>query len=283
MLRSCRGWLALLACVPLWFAGAAAAQSGASGGRLDTSVDEARQLFGEGLDFVGQEDWVQAEERFRRVLALRSSHVVAYNLASALVHLGRPVEAAELLRSILRAGDADAPTRDAAQQLLNVTEPQIGTLTIRVSGDRSGVRFALDDKRLELTGQVLTISVDPGEHTLTAHRAQTPLAFERVAIGGKAPLQAELAIDLPAQIAPERRYISDVRKPARTAPGAAVALAPPRAEESSSSGPGWWLWAGGGAAVAAAAVITVVLVSSGAEVDPVAGDTDPPFVRGRVR
>jgi hypothetical protein len=282
MLGSRRGWVALLVCVPLWAAGSVAAQA-ESAADHDAGVEEARRLFAEGLAFVEDEDWVQAEERFRRVLALRSSHVVAYNLASALSNLGHPVEAAELLRSILRASDVDAPTRDAAQQLLLATEPRIGTLTIRVSGDLTGVRFALDDKPLELSAQVHTISVDPGEHSVTAHREQTPLAFERVMIGGGAPLQVELAVELPAQLARDR-VVAPVRAGPRPAPVAATAPEPqPALEEPARSGPGVWLWAAGGAALAtAAAVITVVLVSGGGEAMPVAGDTDPPFVRGRV-
>ena len=279
----CRCWLALLVCVPLAAVSPAVAQPTAEA----TNDEGARQLFAEGLAFVEASDWVQAEERFRRVLALRSSHVVAYNLASALVNLGRPVEAAELLRSILRAADADAATRDAAQQLLLQTEPQIGTLTIRVTGDMTAVRFALDEKPLELTAQVQTISVDPGEHTVTAHRAQTPLAFERVRIGGDAALQVELAITLPAQLVPRRvpgRAAST--RPPLPAPEAPLTepMPEPAEQEESSEGSGsFWLWAGGGVAVAAAAVLTVVLLSSGGEAAPVSGDTEPGVLRGRVR
>jgi hypothetical protein len=282
MLRSRRGWLVVVG-VSLWVAVPVAAQP-APDAADPAVVDEARQLFNEGLEFVEQEDWIQAEERFRRVLALRSSHVVAYNLASALVRLGRPVEAAELLRSILRAGDADAATREAAQQLLVETEPQIATLTIRVTGDMTGVRFALDDKPLELTAQVQTISVDPGEHTVTAYRGSTPLAFERAVTGGGAPLQAELAIELPLQITPKHAAARARRPEPEPVPHVAkVAPAPPPEDEEESSGLGVWAWTAGGAAVAAAAVVAVVLFAGGDEAEPVAGDTDPPFVRGRVR
>src|SRR5712671_6532786 len=68
----------------------------------EQSTDLARQLFNEGLDFVEHEHWAEVEDRFRRVLALRSSHVVSYNLASALMHLGRFCESSELLRAIVR-------------------------------------------------------------------------------------------------------------------------------------------------------------------------------------
>ena len=43
----------------------------------------------------------------------------------------------------------------------------------------------------------------------------------------------------------------------------------------------WWLWAGVGAAVAAGVIVALV-VPSGEQAKPVAGDTDPPFVHGRV-
>jgi hypothetical protein len=145
-----------------------------------------------------------------------------------------------------------------------------------------GVRFALDDRPLELSARVHTISVDPGEHALTAHRGQTPLAFERVAIGGGAPLQLELALALPARLEPALPA-SRAAAPRRAAPAAATTPPPQSDAEPESSGSGVWLWAAGGAALAAAAVLTVVLVASGAEAMPVAGDTDPPIVRGRVR
>ncbi len=130
MLRLRRSRLAALLCVSLWgvtvplraqpAAPPAAPAGGEAAGENDEqNVDQARQLFAEGLDFVEHEDWVNAEDRFRRVLALRSSHVVTYNLASALMHLGRLVESSELLRSVVRDPSADATTHDAATQLLS--------------------------------------------------------------------------------------------------------------------------------------------------------------------
>ena len=282
--------VALSCCFALCFAHLARAQPAPeTSGSATTSPasteqdrDEARALFSEGLEFVEHEDWVNAEERFRRVLALHSSHVAAYNLGSALARLGRLVEAAEVLRSILRAEDVDAPTSQAAQQLLLETEPRIGSLTIRITGDLTGVRFALDSKPLELTAQVQTISIDPGEHVIDAQRGAETLAQGRVTVGGSAPLQAELSLELPARLAPER-----VASAAELAPSDAArahtAPAPDQRDGEASSGAPWWLWAAGGVAVAAAAAVTVALVVAGAEATPVMGDTNPPVVRGRVR
>jgi hypothetical protein len=214
-------------------------------------------------------------------VALRSSHVASYNLASALVHLQRLVEAAEILRSILRASDVDAPTREAAQQLLLQTEPGIGSLTVRISGDMHGVSFLLDSRPLELTAQVQTISVDPGEHVLVAQRAEKQLAVVRATVGGRAPLQAELLVELPPALAPSQAV--------RTLPGARREPGPPprRTEQDESADSGAmpvWLWAAGGMAVAAAAVVTVLVVAGQGEApQPVEGDTEPKLVQGRVR
>lgn len=246
------------------------------------SVDEARRLFAEGLAFVEQGNWVSAEERFRRVLAQRSSHVVVYNLASALVHLDRLVEGAELLRSILRAADADAETREAAQQLLSETEPRIGTLTVRVSGDATFTAFTLDDKPIELTAQVQTIAVDPGEHRIAALREGAEVASQRVVLGNGQVLQAEVELVLPALITPQQALRPEPALPPRRV--APPAPRPLRDDEADEGGSSFWLWAGGGAVVVAAAAVTLALVLGGSEeAAPVAGDTDPGFIRGRVR
>jgi tetratricopeptide (TPR) repeat protein len=253
------------------------------------SVDEARALFTEGLEFVEQGAWIEAEDRFRRVLALRSSHVASYNLASALVHLGRLVEAAELLRAILRAPDIDAVTRDAAQQLLGETEPRIGSLTIRVAGDMTGVQFALDGKPIELSAQVQTLSVDPGQHAVSARRGDSLLDQGSVVVGGAAYLQAELSLELPPAIDPRRVARSERGREGGDAgrvggeARAITAPAPTRADEADRGGTPVWIWAASGVAVAAATAVAIVLVAAGGEATPVRGDTDPPLVRGRVR
>src|SRR5882672_1974841 len=108
MLRPCRSWLIFLLCAPLWAAAPLRAQQQSSAPISAEATDQARQLFNEGLALVEHEDWAGAEERFRRVLALRSSHVVSYNLASALTHLERLVESAELLRGVARDPSVDA-------------------------------------------------------------------------------------------------------------------------------------------------------------------------------
>jgi hypothetical protein len=287
--------------IPLWvswsasfcvFVSAAAAQGAGSARHPpegeSTAVDQARQLFAEGLKFVELEDWAQAEERFRRVLALRSSHVVAYNLASALVHLGRIVESSELLRAIVRDATAEASTREAATQLLSEIEPRIGSLTIRVSGDATGASLKLDDKAVELTGSVQTASVDPGEHRVALVRDGAELTSKSAQVGGDAPLQVELTLELNPPPAPEAaaRAASTLDATPRRAPTAATSTEtdhgePGPSQRSSSLLASPWLWAGAGAVVAAT-VVAIVLLAPASKGATVSGDTNPPLIHGRV-
>ncbi|HMI89720.1 MAG TPA: hypothetical protein VK509_00075, partial [Polyangiales bacterium] len=163
------GWISLVACIALALHASARAQGSephvlpAPDPALEEhQKEQARLLFSEGLQFVERGDWVSAEDRFRGVLVLRASHVVSYNLASALTHLERLKEAAELLRAIVRDSSTEPSTRDAAAQLLAETEQRIGTLTLRVAGDAQGATVRLDGDPLELREQILTLSVDPG-------------------------------------------------------------------------------------------------------------------------
>lgn len=287
MLRTHRGCLALALSASLWAVPSAHAQTAPKAAPpSEPDVDQARQLFNEGLAFVEREDWVQAEDRFRRVLALRSSHVVSYNLASALTHLGRLVESAELLRAIGRDANADATTREAAAQLLSEIEPRIGSLTVRIAGDSEGIAVTLDDKPIEFSGPVQTLSVDPGEHRVAIQKAGAVMERKSLVLGGDAPLQGELAFELPSPIAPKAVAAAAPATPPPVAtqivPGNLEPLPSEPETRSRSLLERPWFWAGVGALVAGG-VVTALLVSSPGKASPVAGDTNPPVIRDRVR
>jgi hypothetical protein len=243
-------------------------------------LDHARKLFEEGLAHVEAGDWVAAEQAFRSVLALRSSPVVAYNLASALARLGRLIESAEMLRAIVRDNTVDAATRDPAQHLLNEIEPQIGSITVRVLGSTDNLVLRLDERTLGAGELIQAISVDPGVHLVLAERAGKALASQEVKVGGAAPLIAEVTLDLREK--PKAEVVPDLR----------VSKLPseePRQTQHTDESSVWsspWLWSSAAAVVlVTVGVIAVVALSSGGDpelADPVTGTTDPPVIRGRV-
>jgi hypothetical protein len=245
-------------------------------------VERARALFSEGLAFVGADDWVHAEQRFRSVLALKASLVVSYNLASALVHLDRLIEASELLRSMLRDRTLDAKTYAATQQLLSEVEPRIAGLTLRLLGDVSGVTVRVDNRQVDVSGEVLMVSVDPGEHTLVVARHDATIRTEVLTFGGTSPLRTEITIELPSALAPGAVAHAAHTDASRMPAGHARRAPESTRTASDASTPKWWLWAGAGGLLAVAVVVVVVVASSGGQADPVSGDTDPPVVGGIV-
>jgi hypothetical protein len=254
-----------------------------STGPGEAEVERARVLFAEGLVFVEQHDWVQAERRFREVLAIRSSHVVSYNLASALVHLGRLTESAELLRVILRDAQADLETRQAAERLLAEIEPQIGSITIRVLGDIRGAWLRLDETPIELTARVMTLSVDPGTHSLSVERNGALLGVREIAVGGDRALRAEALFELPPVSGAASSEPPPLHRPEpRISPSALDLRADPGLEDDAGLLSRWWFW-GGVALVAATATITAVALSAGDDPASVTGDTDPPVIGVRVQ
>jgi hypothetical protein len=186
-----------------------------------------------------------------------------------------------LLRVVLRDPAVDSTTRDAAQQLLTEIEPRIGSLTIRVTGDASNTSLSVDDKPLELSAAVQAISVDPGLHRVMLQRDGAIVAQKEVRVGGDASLQADVTLELTPRIAPETAVTRSASRP-RAAP----IMAEPRDEaqaDSDSLLTKWWLWAGVGAVVATGVVVALVAMPSSESATPVQGNTDPPFVRGRVQ
>ena len=273
-------WLVLLAAVPSVHAQASTEVAPAdSAATEEGQLEQARKLFEEGLAHVEVGNWVAAEQAFRSVLVMRSSPVVAYNLASALARLGRLIESAEMLRAIVRDTNVEAATRDPAQHLLSEIEPQIGSVTVRVIGGTEGLVLRLDDRTLSAGDLVQSISVDPGVHMVVAERAGKTLASQEVNVGGAAPLKTEVTLDLREQ--PKQAPAPDLR--VSKLPSEQQPVERTRDDgDSAWSSP--WLWSGAAAVVlVTAGVITVLALSGNAQqADPIGGNTDPPVVRGIV-
>lgn len=246
----------------------------------------ARALFEEGLAFVAAKDWRGAEDRFRRVLALRASHVAAYNLASALEHLDRPVEAAKLLRGVLGASDAPEDTRAAAEQLLAHVEPRVGTLVVSVTGDTAGCTWTLDGDAHGVDAFGAALRVDPGAHEVIIKRGDAALTSRTVHVGGAQPLRVETSIALPERSRAATATLVPAPAPSRSRPTGApdprTAPSPRDTGDDDAITGKWWFWSGLGAVVTGAAVVIAVVAAAPGDARPVAGDTDPPVVRGTV-
>lgn len=144
-------------------AAVALAPSAAQGQEADPEA-EARALFEEGLERADQGDWEAAVERFEGSLARRDSPVVAYNLASAFVRIGRPDRARERLRALLADPEADARVRASAEALLTEVEAQLGTVRLEVA-NRPRLRLQVDGEARDVT-PALELRLPAGPHVI---------------------------------------------------------------------------------------------------------------------
>ncbi|MCZ7678598.1 MAG: hypothetical protein M5U28_07435 [Sandaracinaceae bacterium] len=168
MRRSKRTAALRVAALVVFFAtGTAAAQ--------DDDVERtalARSLFRQGVELSDAGRWPEAAEHFRRSLSLRGSPIVEFNLATALTHTGRLVEATELFRRASRDAEAPERLRQAARQQIDALAPRLGRLTVEVEGPLGSVELRMDGDVLPPEGVGVAAPADPGHHVLVALRGE---------------------------------------------------------------------------------------------------------------
>lgn len=228
----------------------------------------ARALFRQGVEQSDGEHWAEAADLFRRSLALRESAVVAFNLGTALVHVGGFVEASELFRRAAR--DADAPPRlqAAANRELAAIQARIGRLTITVEGPLEGVELSLDDHaiRAEMVG--VAAPADPGDHVLVARRGGEVVARAEASVAEGSPASVSLTVP-PAPV-----VVANPEEAAHTVVGD-PATAGPTVTNGDDTGLIVGLVAGAVALVAVAIIVTVVLLDGQGPGEPIPGNLTP--------
>ncbi|MCC7535961.1 MAG: hypothetical protein IT379_07100 [Deltaproteobacteria bacterium] len=235
----------------------------------------ARALFEEGVAFAEQRQFENAVDRFRRSRELRRVPVVTYNLAVALAELRQLVEASELLRGVIRDETTPPELRQSAQVQLSQILPRVGRLTIRLSGDRSGVLVVLDDRPIAPALIGVAAPIDPGQHRVVARRAGRDVASQVVDVteGRDAAVTLEVEPALP-----QVRDIGGVEL--ETEASGPSRQRPRRRREPERGGGGgvlgqWWFWGIVGVVAAGATTGIIVAASSGGTEEPVRGTFMP--------
>jgi len=254
----------LLAC--LLTPGLALAQddAGVSGnegtdGPTSEQLEEARELFADGVRYAEAGEFGRAVIAFRRAAEIKPAPAVVFNLASALYEAGELAEAAEQAEAVRGAEDADPELKERAEVLLDQIREQTATLTIRLGGEADGAKVdgeLLDSEQLERP-----LILEPGVHTIIGLRRGEEMTHRELDIraGGQAHIDVSV-IPTPAEVA-----AANPPPPDDTADGG---------EEDSKL----WLYVGIGAgalAVVVAVVVIIAVTSGGGTEDPVEGNFNP--------
>jgi hypothetical protein len=226
----------------------------------------ARDLFRQGVEIADHAQWPDARDRFERAYQLRRTPVIAFNLATACVHLGLLVEAVERFEEVRRDEATHADARAASEQQLAALRPRLARLTVRVTGARAGATFALDERPLPDALVGVTAPADPGHHVVVASRGGAEVARGECDVAEAAA--AEVTIDVPAPLPTPgevARHDGAAGPPTGTGPHVVPA------NDSTL------LWVGvtaGVVAVVAGVIIAVVLLSQPSTPLPM-GDSNP--------
>lgn len=269
------GLCALFVCAQLTAAGNAAAQSD-----VDATRDaSARTFFEEGVRMAEQGNWIDAEDRFRRALALRSSPVIAYNLASALVERGKLVEASETVRRVLADENVDPELKQSAEHLASDLQQRIAHITVDVNGSQPGDSVLLDGNALLEAQLHIEIPIDPGSHQLRIARADTTVSQQSVMLAPGERRQLTLEA---LALAPRPSALAGAP---RSSPVAPLAAAEPQPRRDSGSVLGrWWFWTGAAVVVGAGVALAVVAANGGSAASerPYQGNVPPGSIRVEV-
>lgn len=265
--------IAALSCVP---AAARAQDRGASGEAsaelvLDAEAQQAamaRALFLDGVAQAREGSFHRAADFFRRAHELRPAPPVAYNLASALVQIGRLVEGTEVLHWVARHPDATPEMRAAAELTIAQVAPRLARIRVALTGAPGEVSLTLDERPLERAVLGVMVPVDPGHHILAAHRGEEQVAETELELEEGSEREIELAI--PDVAPPPRSPAEPLRVEAPPVP-------PPTEDLT------WLIWTGIGVGTAVLiAVLAGVLASEGQGVaTAIPGTTSPPILEWR--
>lgn len=129
-------------------------------------MQEARTLFERGIQLIDEERWGEALEYLRRSRAIVERPSTVFNIAAALLRLGRPTEGVEAIQAFMRLVDrASDPQRYAeAQQMLQTAQGSVVHLQLTVSPAHATVQ--VDGRASPGEGPTREILVDPGRRVI---------------------------------------------------------------------------------------------------------------------
>lgn len=237
----------------------------------------ARVLFEEGVACVERGEWPQAEDRFRRALALRQSPVIAYNLAATLAERRKLVEASELLRRLQLEPLLEPSLRQSAEELKAEVDARIARIRVRAPGLQPADVVRVDANVLHPAQLGVAIPIDPGWHRVSLSRVGAEVDARSLELA-EGSLQDVTLTVAPFALSPAQTAQQGALPPPSAAPVGATSGAGGEGHDVTQT---WWFWTGVGALGAAAIVIvTIVAVSAEPGQAPAYhGDFEPPSLR----
>jgi len=229
----------------------------------------SRAEFVRGVDATHEGRWSDALEAFQHAYEIAPHPETLLNVASALAHMGRLVDASSAYARFLR----DAPPAllathgDAAREALAHTEAAMARVRLTVEGLEPTDIVTLDAHALDHGALQRELPMDPGEHDVAVARAGRVVTRTHLRIGEGETKTVVLRPPVASAIAPV---------PPRADRGARERPREHHPTDSGSVLESPWFWIATGAIVAVATGVTIYFVAiDGATGEPYEGNYTP--------
>ncbi len=169
----------------------------------DEELSRARGWFAQGIEMSEAGDYGGAADSFRRVLAIRDSPAVRYNLALNLYEMSLLREADEHVQVVLDNPETPPEIRSDATDLRLHIEETGGRLSVQISGAAVGTFVVQLDGRVVPNNELGTnMRVRAGDHVVNVTRGGEELASEFIQVerGTARRVSIQLALS-PADVA----------------------------------------------------------------------------------
>ncbi|MBN1653350.1 MAG: PEGA domain-containing protein [Deltaproteobacteria bacterium] len=217
---------------------------------------EAKRLFEQGLEMMGQQRWNEAEQAFRFSNDAIKRPSSSFNLAICLLEQNKYAESIEVISRFAKDGDfvEDVSIHSRADELLKHLQTLVGTLEIEVNPHSALIE--LDQKSTWQKGPIRSYTLNPGKHLVTV--SQKGFTNIRLEIDIESGVHKKTSVQLsplPTSIKPED--LSESNASPR------LPLEPFKMKRDDSYGAGLWPWilSGIGGAMLLSSGITAILAT----------------------
>lgn len=180
--RLVMGWIALSA---LSLGGSATTPARGLAQAPDGSrVNEARELFHEGVTHARAQQWELALRAFQAAFSLAPRPSVLFNLAAAQMRCGKLLASNANFRRFAASDDPSITRaqRQTAELQITRIEQRIPRLRVQIEGLREGDRVLLDHTRIYPNELDHDMWLDPGVHTVRVERPRGDQEVRTIAV-----------------------------------------------------------------------------------------------------
>jgi hypothetical protein len=150
----------------------------------DRLLEDARQMFFEGVGHAQSAHWDLALAAFEAAYAISPKPALLFNLAAAQMRTGKLLASNANFRRFVGSEDASITRaqRRTAEALLAQVEARIPRLRIEIDGLKDGDRILLDQARIYPDELGHDLWIDPGLHRVRVDRPHGDQQLRTIAV-----------------------------------------------------------------------------------------------------